>query len=335
MAGPWAGQMNRETEWISMYCPSRGGALKLLLIAFSLGAVVKTATLTYSQELLQPLTITQAAPGVYVHIGAIALMDAANEGAIANVGFVIGDKGVAVIDTGGSVREGRRLLAAIRQVTGKPVLYVINTHGHPDHVFGNAAFEPPIVFVGHHNLPQALAERGPYYLKSFRASMDSLLDDVKIVSPTLTVADVAKLDLGHRLLTLQAWPPSHSDSDLSVLDEESGTLFAGDLVFVRHTPVLDGSIRGWLTTIEDLARIHATRVIPGHGPAPSPWPEALRDEKEYLLRLKTDCRDLIRRGVPLAAAAQIAGASEKSRWMLFDDYNARNATAAYAELEWE
>jgi quinoprotein relay system zinc metallohydrolase 2 len=291
--------------------------------------------LTYSQEQFEPLAVDEVAPGVYVHTGAIALMTAANEGAIANVGFVIGGNDVAVIDTGGSVREGRRLLAAIRKITDKPIRYVINTHGHPDHMFGNAAFGAPAVFVGHHDLPRALAERGPYYLKSFRPSMGALLDDVKIVPPTLTVSDQVKLDLGHRSLVLQAWPPSHSDTDLTVLDEASGTLFAGDLLFVRHIPVLDGSIVGWLKSIDELAKIPAQRVIPGHGPAPSPWPGALADEKAYLQRLDADCRDLIKRGVPLAAAAQIAGASEKSRWELFEDYDARNATAAYSELEWE
>lgn len=306
-----------------------------ILILITGVLLCRSAILTYSQERLEPLTVRQVAPGVYVHTGAIALMTAANEGAIANVGFVIGSDGVAVIDTGGSVREGRRLLAAIREITDKPIRYVINTHGHPDHVFGNAAFGPPAIFVGHHNLPRALAERGAYYLKSFRPSMDGLLDDVKIVPPTLTVADQMKLDLGHRPLRLQAWRTSHSDSDLTVLDEASGTLFAGDLVFVRHIPVLDGSIRGWLTTIDDLAKIPAQRVIPGHGPAPSPWPGALADERTYLQRLESDCRELIKRGVPLSAASQIAGASEKSRWELFEDYNARNATAAYSELEWE
>jgi quinoprotein relay system zinc metallohydrolase 2 len=306
------------------------------LIAPAIGLLIAWAAMPIcAQEAIAPLSLDHVGPGIYVHSGDIALMTAANEGAIANVGFIVGDKGVAVIDTGGSVREGHRLLAAIRQITDKPILYVINTHGHPDHIFGNAAFPPPAVFVGSHNLPRDMAERGAYYLNSFRPAMGSLLDEVKIVPPTLTVADELQLDLGQRTLTLRAWPASHSDSDITVFDSNSAVLFAGDLVFLRHIPVLDGSIRGWLKTIDELAKVPAKSVVPGHGPTSAPWPAALDPERNYLERLQSDCRDLIKRGVPLAAASQLVAESERSHWELFDDYNARNATAAYSELEWE
>jgi quinoprotein relay system zinc metallohydrolase 2 len=330
------GSAARHKARIFMHHSTGGRVSMRALIALAVAVLLlgRTATLTYSQEKIEPLSTSEVAPGVYVHFGVIALMTAENDGAIANVGFVVGEAGVAVIDTGGSVREGRRLLAAVRRVTQKPIIYVINTHAHPDHVFGNAAFAAPAVFVGHRNLPNALVQRGQYYLQAFRHDMGSLLDDVKIVPPTLTVDDTTELDLGSRGLTLRAWPTAHSDSDLTVLDEATGTLFAGDLLFLKHVPVVDGSIRGWLKTIDALAQIPAQRVVPGHGPAAA-WPEALADERRYLDRLAGDCRDLIKRGVPLAAAAEIAGASEKSHWDLFDAYNARNATASYSELEWE
>jgi quinoprotein relay system zinc metallohydrolase 2 len=304
-----------------------------LALAFLISAGAESSARSVPLE--APLQVGEVATGVFVHFGVNELMSAENEGATANIGFVVGDDAVAVIDTGGSAREGRRLLAAIRAVTARPIRYVINTHAHPDHVFGNAAFvDKAAIFVGHRSLPRALALRGPYYLDAFRRSMGDTLEGVELVAPQQLVDDDVRLDLGNRALTIRKQAPAHSDSDLTVFDDTTQILFAGDLVFVRHIPVVDGSLRGWLAAVDALSRIPARRVVPGHGPLAG-WPLALAGERRYLERLARDCRALIASGASLAQAAATAGLSEKPQWELFEEYNARNATAAFAELEWE
>uniref|UniRef100_UPI0035A9224E quinoprotein relay system zinc metallohydrolase 2 n=1 Tax=Mesorhizobium sp. LHD-90 TaxID=3071414 RepID=UPI0035A9224E len=283
------------------------------------------------------LALVELGDGVFTVQGVDELTTPENRGAIANLGVVVGVDAVAVIDSGGSLAEGEALLKAIKGVTAKPVRYLINTHMHPDHIFGNAAFRPTgATVVGHQNLPAALEARGAFYLQSFREQLgEKLMQGIEIIPPALLVKDRLELDLGGRKLELRAWEAAHTDNDLTVLDTRTGALFAGDLVFLNHLPTLDGSLLGWMRQLDALAAIGAKTVVSGHGPAPFGWPQALDAERRYFEVLATDLRKAIKDGVPLAEAVETAGLSERANWALFDDYNGRNATAAYAELEWE
>jgi quinoprotein relay system zinc metallohydrolase 2 len=283
-------------------------------------------------------TITEAAPGMFVHSGRQLAVDAPGHDDIANIGFVVGKRCVAVIDTGGSVRIGRRLRSAIAQRTPLPVCYVINTHVHVDHVLGNAAFRDSAAkFVGHELLGDALIRSRDVFLKDYAADLDAPPSAAQIIGPQLSVAvgSDLELDLGDRRLTLHAWPKAHTDCDLSVYDRVSGTLWSGDLLFVERTPALDGSLKGWLSAIDVLAGMHVMRVVPGHGPVRADLPAALAPERRYLEELLTDVRAQIARGNPMQSAIREVNPPEKTTWLLWDATHPRNVARAYQELEWE
>lgn len=283
-----------------------------------------------------PLTVTKVAPGVFVHVGAIALASPANRGDIANIGFIVGSRCVAVIDTGGSFAVGAALRTAIRAHTALPVCYVINTHMHPDHVFGNAAFVPDHPqFVAAANEPRALAARSAYYLRTLRRELGAAATGTTVVPPTLTVNGERSIDLGDRTLLLRAWPPAHTDNDLTVYDGKTATLWLSDLLFIRHIPVIDGNLAGWLAVIGKLQKLHPRHVVPGHGPLDVSWREALARESAYLTAIRDETRNAIANGVTMRQAAHSVGQNQRRQWALFDDFNARNVITAYSELEWE
>lgn len=284
-----------------------------------------------------PAEVTEIAAGAFVRRGATALPDPGNRGGIANIGFIIGRESVAVIDSGGSLCDGITLRAAILARTALPVKTVINTHVHPDHIFGNAAFAGPgVAILVHRNLPRALAERGGHYLASYGDQVGTTAMEGTIAVPaTELVRDATQIDLGGRVLIIEAHPAAHTDNDLTVFDPASGTLWTGDLIFLEHIPVLDGSLKGWLSVTEKLMRHEATRIVPGHGPAVAPWPAAGENQLRYLRRLASDLRQSIDAGKGIREAAEAAGASESAEWQLFGSFNTRNATTGFAELEWE
>lgn len=288
------------------------------------------------------LKISEIADDAYVSYGVNEDISRRNLGAISNIGFIVGKKCVAVIDTGGSVVVGRALRAAIRQTTDLPICYVINTHVHQDHIFGNAAFNDSVTFVGHQKLPAAMAARGQTYLNALRRDLGAAADGTSIVPPEKTISAAGgglELDLGERVLKLRAWPTAHTDNDLTVYDEKTDTLWLGDLLFVDHIPTLDGSLKGWLAVLTELNKRPVKHVVPGHGKLDGDWRVALGKQQRYLTALLSATRAALKAGKTLQQTVDSAGIpsvfSARDDWLLFDLFHKRNVTAAYAELEWE
>lgn len=312
--------------------------MRILILMLSMLALMGCA---HAQAVPNDFVIEKVGEGIYVHHGAHLDIDIGYQGDICNISFVVGSKGVAVIDTGGSLKVGNQLRAAIRKVTSLPVLYVINTHVHPDHIYGNAAFltsnshEAEPVFVGHDKLANAMELRKEQYA---RLNARLLGEDAKgsdLVKPSVSVKTDMVLDLGDRTLTLTAHPNAHTNTDISLLDSKTSTLFTGDLLFIERTPVVEGDIKGLIAAVERLKSTPANQVVPGHGPVAIDWLTALSNEQRYLNVLLTDIRASIKNNDGMEKAMDTAAASEKGHWKLFDIANRRNVNTLYPALEWE
>jgi quinoprotein relay system zinc metallohydrolase 2 len=278
----------------------------------------------------------EVAPGLFVLQGLDEEPSPANGNAIANIGFVVGRDAVAVLDAGGSLNHGQRLRRAVAAVTRLPVRFLLLSHVHPDHVLGASAFadlEPQV--IGHARLPEALAQRHDGYLRALLRDVGPAAEGSAALRPTQLVEDRMDLDLGGRVLEIRAHATAHTDNDLTVFDRATGTLFAADLVFLRHIPTLDGSLDGWLGALAALRGLPAVRVVPGHGPASAPWPTAAADTTRYLTALRDGTRAALAAGIGIAEAPMRVALEEAARWRLSAAHHGRNVTTAYRQLEWE
>jgi quinoprotein relay system zinc metallohydrolase 2 len=277
--------------------------------------------------------------GIYFHQGVHEDANEANMGAIANISFVVGDTCVAVIDSGGSFLEGQHLREQIAKTTALPVCYVINTHVHPDHLFGNAAFKKDNPsYVGHSRLTNAIEARKSFFEEAFQITLGAAYPGTEFISPTITVelGQPYTLDLGNRTLLLTAYQTGHTDHDLTVFDDKTKTLWTGDLLFVERIPVMDGSINGWLTIMEQLLAMDIKQVIPGHGPLQKEtWKQAIETQHTYFNEMRTQIRQIINDFGTIEQATSSVGIEQHDKWELFDEYHRRNITASFVELEWE
>ncbi|EWC40392.1 quinoprotein relay system zinc metallohydrolase 1 [Stutzerimonas stutzeri] len=269
--------------------------LFILIFAFWLTVPVQ-AELRYT---LQP---RQIADGVWLLEGSTDNFDKANGGNIVNTGFIVTDAGVVVIDSGPSRRYGEALRAAIAEVTDRPVIKVLLTHHHPDHVLGNQAFaDVPIAALD--GTTELLREQGNAMAENMYRLVGDWMRGTEVVLPSETLAP-GTLQIGGRSLRLLALR-GHTGADLAILDEHSGVLFAGDILFYQRALTTPNS-PGLDVWLEDLATLEALpwkRLVAGHGPvADDAGP--FRQMRDYLGWLDGLLRDAARSGADMNEVIQ-------------------------------
>ncbi|KAB2970792.1 MBL fold metallo-hydrolase [Zoogloea sp.] len=240
------------------------------------------------------------APDVYVFVGKTEDFDTRNGGNIVNTGFIVAPQGVVVIDTGPSLRYGRQMREAIARVTDKPVLMAINTHHHPDHVLGNQAFsDVPVGSLA--EVQRGIASEGNAFAENlFRMSGDWMAG-TEVVVPTRTL-QAGPLELGGRRLRVLALD-GHTGADLALFDENSGVLFAGDLVFNHRAPTTPHArVARWLASLDTLEAMLAGGgvkvLVPGHGPV-SRDAAPIRSTRDWLAWLSGSLRQAAAEGLDM------------------------------------
>ncbi|WP_207285641.1 quinoprotein relay system zinc metallohydrolase 1 [Pseudomonas sp. FW300-N2A2] len=269
----------------------------LLFISLSLPAL---AELDYS---LKP---RQIAADTWLLEGSTDNFAKANGGNIVNTAFIVTERGVVVIDTGPSRRYGEAMRKAIAATTDKPVIQVLLTHHHPDHVLGNQAFSD-VPIGGLAGTCELLKQQGDAMAENMYRLVGDWMRGTEVVLPTETLMPGVRNFGNHdlRLLSLGG----HTGADLAILDQQTGVLFAGDLVFYQRaltTPNSPG-LSVWLADIATLQGLPWTLIIPGHGPVATdakPF-EQMRDYLGWLDQLMregaangSDMAEMIRSPIP-------------------------------------
>lgn len=210
----------------------------------------------------------QIAQGTWVIEGSTDNFQKANGGNVVNTAFIVTDAGVVVIDSGPSKRYGEAMRQAIAGVTDKPVIEVLLTHHHPDHVLGNQAFaEVPIAALA--GTTELLRQQGDAMTENMYRLVGDWMRGTEVVLPTEVVQPGRREVGGHRLRLLGL--AGHTGADLAIFDETTGVLFAGDLVFYERaltTPNSPG-LDVWQRDLDTLQALPWQQLVPGHGPVAS------------------------------------------------------------------
>ena len=294
------------------------------------------------QEVYAPATVDMKLKRVSEHVwfveGAPGIATE-NQGFISNAGVIVTGAGVVVFDALGTPSLADLLLKKIRTITNEPVVRVIVSHYHADHIYGLQVFEAldaeilapagAATYLESANAHERLAER--------QFSLDPWVNEqTRLVVPSQYLDEGMQFRLGDVDFTVSVVGKAHSDGDLTLYVAPDRVLFSGDVIFEGRVPFLgDSNTRNWVSVLERMEREQLTALVPGHGSVADDPNAAISLTRRYLAYLRQQMGAAVSEFIPFSEAYARTDWSEFEDLPAFAEANRRNAYQVYLSMEAE
>lgn len=293
-----------------------------------------------------PLVVEQV-PGtkIFYSIGSPGIPGKENQGNTSNAGFVVTDDGVVVFDALGTPSLGWALLQDVQKQTNNKIRFVIVSHYHADHIYGLQ------VFKDHSGGEIVAQERAAEYTENRETAderSDQRLDqrrdalspwvnkDTRVVEPDITFKERMTIALGAKRLSLIYAGPAHSGSDIMMMVEPDGVLFAGDIVQNSRIPFMnsdDVNTSQWLKALDEVSALDPKFIIPGHGKPSAAAKEAISFTRDYIVYVRGAMGKAVESWTDFETAYDQTDWTKYKTIPAFGNNNRGNAYRIYLELE--
>ncbi|MFV1992713.1 MAG: MBL fold metallo-hydrolase [Acidiferrobacterales bacterium] len=273
---------------------------------------------------------------VYAWIGPYGPPNKKNMGFRMNMGFVVGNKAVAVIDSGYTPAMAHEMLDYIKSVTTVPVRYVINTNSQPHRFFGNTVFRKAgASILAHQTEVTRMKNSSAGFASGIERVLELKKDSVKLPAlPDKIVTKEKRINLGGVIIHLVPMPANHTAGSLVVNVAEDKVIFAGDVLYggrlLAITPI--SNTETWLQSFDSLKKYGNATFVPGHG-KPGKLVKFKKPTRDYLQLLYSHMSKALDNGVGLQDAMESLDQKAFSDLENFKDLSGRNASWAYLERE--
>ncbi|MBT9614457.1 MAG: MBL fold metallo-hydrolase [Burkholderiales bacterium] len=301
-----------------------------MIVAASL--LVLVSTLAQAAGLPAP-KVQKINDRVYALLGPMELPNKSNQGYMVNTTVIIGEKGVILVDTGFTDEIGKHLAKAIAKLTPKPVTHIINTHHHGDHNLGNIAFKGAEV-ISTQQCKELVEKTGYEWIDMVQTLSGSKFPNTKPVPASVTVAQDTRTERVIDGVKIVLWAPkgSHTPGDLIVYLPDDKVLMGGDILVNHITPNFrDGHVKTWVGTLDEIRKMNAKTIVPGHGPLMSKADVAAMHKRMASLYAGVEAG--YKKGLSDAEIRKTLDLAQWKKLHHFEDQMGGNINRAYLEVE--